>query len=287
MIEWARAALFTPGNRPERFAKGAATGADALILDLEDAVATSGKDAARQAVIDHFAGDFHSGLGAGQVAGLRVNNIHTAAGLRDLTALVDTRIVPDFIVLPKVESATEVSLYCRLLQGVQSTIPLVCTIESARGLSQAAAISLADARVRALAFGGADLAADLRSSMSWDALFLGRAQIVQAAAAAGIGLFDVPHLVLDDAQGLRDHCVRVQDIGFTGKLAIHPRQVEPIQSTFAPSVDEVRQAQAMVAALERAGGDVVEYEGCMLEGPIVRAAHRALARADRATRSTA
>ncbi len=281
MIEWARAALFTPGNRPERFAKGAATGADALILDLEDAVAAGGKDAARHAVIDHFAGDYRTGLGVSQVAGLRVNNIHTAAGLRDLTALVDARVVPDFIVLPKVESAFEVRLYCRLLDAMQSAVPLVCTIESARGLAFATEIGAADARVRALAFGGADLAADLRSSMSWDALFLARSQIVQAAASAGVGLLDVPHLVLDDVEGLRLHCARVQDIGFTGKLAIHPRQVEQIQSTFAPSDDEVQRAREMVAALERAGGHVVEHEGRMLEGPVVRAAHRVLARAAR------
>jgi len=281
MIEWARAALFTPGNRPERFAKGAATGADALILDLEDAVAAGGKDAARQAVVDHFAGDFRAGLASSQLAGLRVNNIHTAAGLRDLTALVDARVVPDFFVLPKVESAFEVRLYCRLLDAVQAAVPLVCTIESARGLACAAQIGEADPRVRALAFGGADLAADLRSSMSWDALFLARGQMVQAAASAAIGLLDVPHLVLDDVEGLRSHCARVQDIGFTGKLAIHPRQVEPIQSTFAPSDDEVRRARDMVAALERAGGHVVEYEGRMLEGPIVRAAQRVLARAAR------
>jgi citrate lyase beta subunit len=281
MIDWVRAALFTPGNRPERFVKGAATGADALILDLEDAVAASGKAGARDTVISHFAGPFRSALAPGQLAGLRVNNLHTPAGLKDLDALVSARVVPDFIVIPKVESAIEVGVYTRLLDGPQAGIPLVCTIESARGLAAAAEVASADPRVRALAFGGADLAADLRCGMSWEALLLARLQLVQAAAAADIGLLDVPHLALDDEAGLRAHCARVLELGYTGKLAIHPRQVEPIQTGFAPTAVEIDRAAAMVAALERAGGHVVEYEGQMLEGPIARAAHRVLARASR------
>ncbi len=277
-IEWARVALFTPGNRPERFAKGAASGADALILDLEDAVAAPAKAAARESVVHYFGTDFRAALAPGQLAGLRVNNVHTAAGVKDLDMLLDSRIVPDFLVLPKVESAVEAGLYLRLLDGAQAQVPLVCTIESARGLAAAPSIACADARVRALAFGGADLAADLRSTMSWEALYGARAQVVQAAAMALIGLFDVPHLVLDDEAGLRTHSERVRDMGFSGKLAIHPRQVAPIQSCFSPSAAELERARAQVAALERAGGNVVEYEGQMLEGPIVRAALRTIAR---------
>jgi len=268
-----RVFLFTPGNRPDRFAKAAATGADALILDLEDAVAVAGKDEARSILVEHFRAGHRAGLGPRQVCGLRVNNIHTPAGVRDLDALVTSGVAPDFVVLPKVESAFEVRLYTRLL----AAIPLVCTIESARGLEAAVEIAAADARVRALAFGGADLAVDLRAELAWEPLYWGRARVVQAAATAGIAAIDVPHVLLDDEAGLRADAVRVKAMGYGGKLAIHPKQVPPILEAFTPTPEEVERARAIVAAYEAAGGDVVEYQGRMVEGPIVKAAERVLA----------
>jgi citrate lyase beta subunit len=273
--------LFTPGNRPERFAKAAATGADGLILDLEDAVAAAGKDDARAIVVEHFRGAPRAGLGAHQLKGLRVNNIHTPAGVRDLDALVSSGIAPDFVMLPKVESAFEVRLYARHLEGAQRAIALVCLVESARGLEAALEIAGADPRVRALAFGGVDLAADLRAELAWEPMLYARARLAQAAASAGLGLVDVPHLTLDDADALRAECLRVKALGFTGKLAIHPKQVAPVIEAFTPTAAEVERARRMIAELERAGGNAVEFEGKMLEGPVVKAARRVLALARR------
>jgi citrate lyase beta subunit len=268
-----RVLLFTPGSRPDRFPKAAATGADGLILDLEDAVSLAGKNEARATLVEHFRAGHRRGLAAEQICGLRVNNIHTGAGVRDLDALVSAGIAPDFIVLPKVESASEVRLYARHLPE----IPLVCTIESGRGLEAAMEIAHADARVRTLAFGGVDLAADLRAELAWEPLLYGRSRLVQAAASAGLGLLDVPHLALDDAAALAAECARVKALGFTGKLAIHPKQVAPIREAFTPSAAEVERAARMIAALEAAGGNAVEFEGKMLEGPVVRSARRMLA----------
>lgn len=276
-----RAFLFTPGNRPERFAKAAATGADALILDLEDAVAEQAKDAARAILIDHFRGDFRAGLGPRQLKGLRVNNLHTGAGLRDLEALASSGVVPDFVMIPKVESALEIRLYARHLEGAQAAIGLVCLIESARGLEAAMEIAHADPRLRVLVLGGVDLAADLRAELAWEPLLYARSRLVQAAASAGIGLVDLPHLAFDDAADLAAVCRRVKALGFTGKLAIHPRQVPPILEAFTPTAAEVERAARMVAALEQAGGNAVEFEGKMLEIPIVKAARRVLALAQR------
>jgi (S)-citramalyl-CoA lyase len=276
-----RALLFTPGNRPERFAKAAATGADGLILDLEDAVAAPAKEDARATVVAHFRGDFRAGLAPHQLKGLRVNNIHTPAGVRDLDALVSSGVAPDFVLLPKVESAFEVRLYARHLEGGQAGIAFGCLIESARGLEAAMAIAQADPRVRILAFGGVDLAADLRADLAWEPLLYGRSRLVQAAASAGLGLLDVPHLALDDAAALAAECARVKALGFTSKLAIHPKQVAPILAAFTPTAAEVDRAARMVAALEQAGGNAVEFEGKMLEGPVVKAAQRVLALARR------
>ena len=276
-----RALLFTPGNRPDRFAKAAATGADALILDLEDAVAAPAKDDARATVVAHFRGDFRAGLAPHQLKGLRVNNIHTPAGVRDLDALVSSGVAPDFVLLPKVESAFEVRLYARHLEGGQAGIAFGCLIESARGLEAAMEIAQADPRVRVLAFGGVDLAADLRAELAWEPLLYGRSRLVQAAASAGLGLLDVPHLALDDEAALAAECARVKALGFTSKLAIHPKQVAPILAAFTPTAAEIDRAARMVVALEQAGGNAVEFEGKMLEGPVVKAAQRVLALARR------
>ena len=276
-----RALLFTPGNRPDRFAKAAATGADGLILDLEDAVAAPAKDDARATVVAHFRGDFRAGLAPHQLKGLRVNNIHTPAGVRDLDALVSSGVAPDFVLLPKVESAFEVRLYARHLEGGQAGIAFGCLIESARGLEAAMEIAQADPHVRVLAFGGVDLAADLRAELAWEPLLYGRSRLVQAAASAGLGLLDVPHLALDDEAALAAECARVKALGFTSKLAIHPKQVAPILAAFTPTAAEIDRAARMVAALEQAGGNAVEFEGKMLEGPVVKAAQRVLALARR------
>jgi len=96
-----RALLFTPGNRPDRFAKAAATGADGLILDLEDAVALAAKDAVRATLVEHFRAGYRTGVAPTQRCGLRVNNVHTGAGVRDLDALVTAGVRPDFVVLPR------------------------------------------------------------------------------------------------------------------------------------------------------------------------------------------
>jgi citrate lyase beta subunit len=262
-----RAILFTPGNRPERFAKAAATGADAVILDLEDAVSLGDKESARKTLMEFFSKEQKQ-------FGLRVNNINTPAGVQDLEALVRSGAKPAFVVLPKVESDFEVTLYARLLK-----LPLLCTVESARGLEAAVEIANADPLVQALAFGGADLAVDLRAELSWEPMLWGRGRIAQAAATAGIAAIDVPHVVLDDEAGLRADAVRVKAMGFGAKLAIHPKQVAPILEVFTPSKAELDRARAIVAAYEKAGGNVVEFEGRMVEGPIVKSAQRLLARA--------
>lgn len=276
-----RSFLFTPGNRPERFAKGAASGADALILDLEDAVSLADKDAARTTVMEHFAATPRDGLAAHQLKGLRVNNVHTQAGLRDLEALVATRARPDFIALPKAESAFEVQLYAKHLVGAQAGIPFMVAIETARGVEAAFAIAEASPRVRSLGFGGADLAVDLRAELAWEPMYAARARLVQAAAAAVIGCVDVPQIALDDEAALDETCVRARAMGFTGKLAIHPKQIAPIHRAFTPTAEEVERARGIVAAFEASGGNVVEYKGRMVEGPIVKAAERVLAIANR------
>jgi len=271
-IAVARSILFVPGDRPDRFEKALASGADAVVLDLEDAVAPERKAAAREAVVARLAQPAPVPLG------LRMNPLPTPEGIADLAALAGA--APSFLMLPKVEAAEEVSVVRRVLARGPRAVPLVALIESAAGLARAGAIAAEEGCV-ALGFGGVDLAADLGCEPSWEPLLAHRAALVAGAARAGRALFDVPFLELADEAGLEAECRRVRALGFTGKLAIHPRQLAGIHAAFTPSAAAVERAQRVIAAMEAAAGGVCVVDGRMVDAPVQRAALRVLARAGR------
>ena len=282
-----RSLLFTPGSRPERFVKAAATAADGFIIDLEDAVGPADKAGARVAVMDWLRR--REGISReGFLVCLRINSVFNDFGLRDLTAVAELAregFAPDALLLPKVESAVEVELVARHLRaagGAGANVALVALIESAAGLEEAARIARATPMLRALGFGGVDLAADLRASFSWEAMLAGRGRLVQAASMAGLGLLDVPYLEIDDDAGLTVECLRVRAMGFSGKLAIHPRQVDAINTAFTPTAAEIEFAQGVAAAYEAAAGGVCTYKGKMIDEPVMLSARRTLARATHA-----
>lgn len=282
-----RSLLFTPGNRPERFGKACATAADGFIADLEDAVGPADKGSARTGVMEWLR-TRQGVMGTDFLVCLRINSIYTHEGLRDLAALTDAAqagFAPDVLLLPKVESAEEVALVARHLQAsgkAGGRVALMALIESARGLEQAMRIADATPMVQAIAFGGVDLAADLRASFAWETLLAGRSRVVQAAAAAGIGVMDVPYLDIQDEAGLAAECARVRALGFNGKLAIHPRQVDGINAGFVPSADEIEHAHGVAAAYAAAAGGACTYRGKMVDEPVMIAVRRILARATRA-----
>jgi (S)-citramalyl-CoA lyase len=271
-----KALLFTPGTRPERFAKAESTRADGLIIDLEDAVGPGDKDSARATVSDWFR-QRGTPVRRDFLVSVRINSVYTPAGLRDLLAVADLLKegkAPDALLLPKVESAEEVGLVARHLK---SMIPLMGLIESAVGLEHAFAIAAAPA-LRGLAFGGVDLAADLRCVFAWEPLLAGRARVVQAAASRGIGVLDVPFLGIQDEPGLAEECARAKAMGFNGKLAIHPGQVDGIAAAFTPTAAEIEFARGVLAAYEAASGGACTYKGKMVDEPVVAAARQVLAR---------
>ncbi|MFN8543634.1 MAG: CoA ester lyase [Candidatus Binatia bacterium] len=271
-----RSLLFAPAARPERFDKAVAAGADAVIVDLEDAVAPQDKDDARRQALPWFRRD-----AAGDVLRcLRVNSPRTAHGLRDLLALVDTGTLPDLLMIPKVESAEELDVIDQVLAGPARAIGFLALVESARGLAAAERIA-AHPRTRALVLGGADLAADLGAAFAWEPLLWARGRLVQAAATAGISAIDVPWLALDDDAGLEAEAVAVRRLGCTGKLAVHPRHVATINAVFTPAEDDVARAQRIVSADDAAHGGVCLVDGRMVDAAVVRAARRTLARAAR------
>lgn len=278
----ARCLLFVPGDRADRFAKAEASGADGAILDLEDAVAPERKDAARAAVLAHL----RAGGEPPALLMVRTNPAATPHGLRDLLALIDARIAPPALVLPKVEDAGEVRLVAQALAAAGLSPALLAIVESARGLENAPAIAAAAPTLAGLAFGGVDLAADLGAALAWDAMAYARGRVVAAAAAAGLPAFDVPFLAIADDAGLAQDCAASRRFGFAGKIAIHPRQVAAIQAAFAPSAEEIARAERVLAASAAAQGGVAVVDGRMIDAPVVRAAERIVALAARKGMST-
>jgi (S)-citramalyl-CoA lyase len=268
-----RSLLFTPADRPDRFAHGPASGADGVILDLEDGVGLTAKPAARKAALAFFT-DPAPGPSS-FVWALRLNHVTTQAGLQDLLALrVGNK--PMVVVLPKTESVTEIEIALAHLSADGRAPTIIAMIESGRGLAAADAIARHPA-VAALAFGGGDLAADLHATLSWEPMLFARSRIVQAAASAGITAWDVPFLDIHDSDGLKRETVAAKSLGYVCKLAIHPAQIAPINAVFTPSESELARARRVVSAFEAAHGGACQVEGKMVDAPVVKAARRTVA----------
>lgn len=268
-----RCVLFVPGSRPERFAKAIASGADQVVLDLEDAVGPADKDSARASVLQ-FLERCRTDI-PGVECGLRINPPATAEGARDLRSLAEIAVDPDFVMIPKVESAADIRIVDGVLAGREAR--LVPLIESPRGLLAAEAIASASARVSALMFGGYDYAMALRGRPCWDSFLAARSRLAIVAAASGVGFIDVPHLAVDDPAALAEETDRVIALGATAKAAIHPAQVAIIQARFLPTAAQLEWARRVIEALEGRAGEAVAVDGKLVDRPIELAARQAMA----------
>jgi citrate lyase beta subunit len=265
----ARSLLFVPGHRPERYAKAGASGVDLVCIDLEDAVPSAQRAAARRAMLEFIAAQ-----DAGHRYGVRVSRLPSADGLRDLLTLHDAAAQPAFVMLAKTEAAAELQAVAALLPGT----PLIALVESARGLHAAAAIAGAHPQVQALMFGGADLAADLGCEFAWEPLLHARCALVAAAATSGLAAIDVPWLKLDDPEGARAEAARAAALGYSAKALIHPSQVTPVHAGLAPTAEALERAQRTVAAVAQGGG-AQRAGGQMIDRPVQLSAERLLRRA--------
>jgi (S)-citramalyl-CoA lyase len=271
--------LFTPADRPDRLAKAAASGADGAVLALEDGVGLPAKEAALQLPLrSSQRRRVRPRASSGRCA---FNHVTTEAGLRDLLALRGVATKPSVVLLPKTESVSEVEIALQHLSDGSAHLMIVALIESGRGLSAAEAIA-AHPAVVALAFGGADLAADLNAELAWKSMLFARSRIVQAAAAASIAAWDVPFLDFHDADGLARETAAAKTLGYVAKLAIHPAQISMINAAFSPSPAQVDRAQRVVAAFEQAHGGACQVDGKMVDVPVVKASRRTVMLADRA-----
>jgi citrate lyase subunit beta/citryl-CoA lyase len=284
-----RTMLFAPGNHPRRIEKAFTLGADAVILDLEDSVPPAEKVAARGAVARALAAPRTC---RGYV---RVNSMGTPYCYGDLVATVASGV--DGVVLPKVESAADLHAIDWLIanlereKGVQiGALDLIPIIETSWGVSRLERVLQARTlkpysgvwRVRRVAFGAADLSADLGISPAPDEAELAhaRARVVLVSRAAGLeGPLDSPWFQLKDVEGFRHAIARSRRAGFQGRLCIHPDQVGPANEGYAPTPDEIATAERIVTAFraaEAAGAAAIQVDGQMVDYPIVQRAERLL-----------
>lgn len=283
MIGSIRSLLFVPGTRQDRFAKAMNAGADAVVFDLEDSVAAGQKPKARALVAEFLATP-----GAGALRLVRFNAVQTPDGEVDVELFSGTQGY-DGVLLPKIETAAAVDEVARAFasrapSGVVP--PLLLLLETPRAILRAAEIAAADAPVAALVFGAEDFTASLAVERTIDGeeLSFARAQVVVAAASVGADSIDTVCTDLDDADALRRDCQRAHALGFRGKIAIHPRQVDVINQAFTPAAADVDRARRLIDVYEAAraaGHGVTTMDGRMVELPIVERARRTLALAER------
>jgi citrate lyase subunit beta/citryl-CoA lyase len=257
--------LFVPASRPERYAKALGAGADAVIVDLEDAVAPADKDDARAALA--------AWLDPAHPVLVRINAADTQWFAADLELLARPGI--SGVVVPKAEHAGDV-LTASCAGGGLPVLPLV---ESALGFGQRLALAHAD-HVERLIFGHIDFQADLDMRCSEDELLPFRVALVLASRLAGIAApIDGVTTAIDDADLLQADALRARRLGFGGKLCIHPRQVAAVNRCFAPSEDEIAWARRVTAADAASGGAAVAVDGKMVDRPVVLRAQAILAEA--------
>jgi len=262
------APLFVPADRPDRFAKAAASGADAVIIDLEDALAPDAKAEARDALV-----------GLAPLPApifIRINSIDSEWAGDDIAVVAQLPIAA--VVLPKTRSVVDIAA---LEPVVRRGIAVIAMIESAAGLAAARAIAAA-AGVARLAFGSLDYAADLGMSHSRDALLTARAELVLASRLAGIAPpLDGVTQRIDDPGEVADDARHAAELGFGGKLCIHPNQVMPVVDAFIPTDGEIAWARKI---LGEAGEGIGFVGGEMIDAPVRLHAERILHRAERARR---
>lgn len=284
-IALARSALFVPGNRPERVDKAAATAADLVIIDLEDAVPESEKDTVRPLVREKI--DQHRNRNIM----VRVNALDTGRTEADLAGIIGPAL--HSVMLPKVQAEKDVLHIAELMSAAEEAAGLTCgkvalvaLIETALGVEHAFAIAktVSDPpRLATLAFGAADFTLDMGISITktGEELAFARARIALACRAAGIEPpLDTPYMIdLADRQAFENDAMRGKVLGFGGKLCIHPNQIDFVNQLFSPSEEEISFAVKAIAAFKEAeanGRAAIQVDGKFVDYPVVYRARRIL-----------
>ena len=288
-----RSLLFVPGDSPKKLQKGLASGADALILDLEDSVALDAKPQARE-LTRNFLKETGALVRRPRLI-VRVNALSTGLTEADLDAIMPG--TPDAIMLPKAEGGPDLThlavqiavreAECDLADGATRIIAIAT--ETGKGIFALGSYAGASHRLEALTWGAEDLSADLGAETNRledgsyaDPYRMARSLTLFAAAAAQVDAIDSVFTAFRDSEGLRAECLAGRRDGFTGKMAIHPAQVAVINEVFSPSPEALARAEAIIALFDANPGlGVIGLDGEMLDRPHLMRARRLKARADK------
>lgn len=277
-----RSMLFIPGNTPNLLMNGDILGADAIILDLEDAVSPAEKDSARILVRNVLAAMKERRV---EII-IRINPVDTAYCTEDLEEVIPQK--PDVIMLPKSGTAGDIVQLSGYLDRLEEknglphgSVKIMPLIETALGVENAFAIATADKRVCAIFLGAEDLTADLRCRRTKEGkeILYARQRLVTAARAAGVDVYDTPFTDVNDTEGLEADAAFARALGFTGKASISPRHVEGINTAFSPTSAEIDYAHEVMETIRKAkaeGKGVVSLRGKMIDAPIVARAEQVL-----------
>ena len=275
-----RSVLYMPGANTRALEKAKSLPADSLILDLEDAVAPDAKAQARENIRTALA----TGFGHREAV-VRINGLNTQWGLDDLKAFADTRA--DAILLPKVESASQIQKVASLLKQFNpaNTMKIWAMIETPLAIFHLPEIASSHPMLEALVLGTSDLVKDLhaRHTPSRVETQTALSLSVLAARAHQLCVLDGVHLTLEDEEGLKQSCVQGRDMGFDGKTLIHPSQIAFANEIFGPSSEEIEEAKQRINAYDAAissGAGIVLLNGKLVEELHIQDAKRILALAD-------
>lgn len=281
-----RSMLFVPGSNAAMLSNAFIYPADALMFDLEDAVAVREKDAARRLVYHTLQHPLYRDI----ETIVRVNALDSQWGIDDLEAVVRAGV--DIVRLPKTDTAEDVIAMEKEIARIErdcgrqpGSTGMLAAIESAKGILQAPAIAQASPRLIGIALGAEDYVRDIRTERSADGieLLFARCTILQAARAAGIQAFDTVYSDANNEAGFLQEAEHIKQLGFDGKSLVNPRQITLLHNLYAPTqkdVDHARRVVEAAKAAEREGLGVVSLNGKMIDSPIIARAHLVLSRAE-------
>jgi (S)-citramalyl-CoA lyase len=273
-----RSFIFTPGLKPEMYPKALASGTDIVCVELEDGIAPKDKERARKLALALFETP-QADDGVERI--LRINCLREKFGIDDVQAILATDTPPPALMMPKVRTPDEIVMLDNLLTERGHDTRLHIIIETNAGLEACYEIAQCSARIDALFFGGVDMAAELRCENAWEPLLYARSRVVHAAASAGLDVIDVPYLDLEDHVGMGVAARQAKAIGFSGKGAIHPKQIAALNDAFTPSEVEIARARHIIKTFEEADTGLVVIDGKLIEKPVLRDMYRIVAIADR------
>jgi len=266
-IKFPKSFLYTPATNTKNLFKAENLHADVAVIDLEDSIPQYKKEEARISLLE-----FSKKTDFKPIKAVRINSIRKSDGLEDIIWMVKNKWTPDIIIMTMVDDPEEIIILKNMLSDATDIYVTVETPLAIHKILEIAAVS------NGLIFGSADLAATLGVNITWDNMFYARSKIAMAAANYNIPAIDTACYQMDSLDILSMESRKVREMGFTGKAAIHPSQLDIINTIFTTDENELNQAKLIVSEFEKNKGEIVKINGQMIGPPFYLKAKKLLAR---------